>query len=204
MELTMPRRARLLLPGYPLHIIQRSHNRQPCFLQRSDFLHYLEWLAEYSRSYDASIHAYVLMTNHVHLMASLEDIALLPELMKSIAQNYAQYLNRRCERCGSVWQGRYYSSPVTTDRYFLTCQRYIELNPVRASMVDSPARYRWSSYSGNAGLLADDLLTPHTTYLGLGGDESRRYAAYRGLFADAIAPGDLALIRDAISGNRPL
>lgn len=200
----MPRRARLLLPGYPLHIIQRSHNRQPCFLQRSDYIHYLEWLQEYSRSYEASIHGYVLMTNHVHLLASITDIVLLPELMKSIAQNYAQYMNRRCGRCGSMWQGRYYSSPVTTDRYFLTCQRYIELNPVRANMVISPSRYRWSSYSGNAGLLVDDLLTPHATYLGLSAHEPKRHEAYRGLFTDAISPSDLELIRHAIAGNRPL
>ncbi|QBE65196.1 transposase [Pseudoduganella lutea] len=200
----MPRHARLLLPGYPHHIIQRSHNRQPCFLQRSDYSHYLEWLDEFGRTYDASIHAYVLMTNHVHLLASIEDVVQLPILMKNIAQNYAQYLNRRCGRSGSVWQGRYYSSPVTTDRYFLTCQRYIELNPVRASMVDAPSRYRWSSYSGNAGLLADELLIPHTTYLSLNAHASKRYEAYRGLFADAISPGDLHLIRRAVTGNRPL
>ena len=200
----MPRRARLLLPGYPLHIIQRSHNRQPCFLQRSDYSRYLEWLDEYCRTYDAAIHAYVLMTNHVHLLASIADVAQFPVLMKSIAQNYAQYLNRRCGRSGSVWQGRYYSSPVTTDRYFLTCQRYIELNPVRASMVNTPSGYRWSSYSGNAGMLADDLLTPHATYLGLSMHASKRYEAYRGLFVDAISPGDLHLIRRAITGNRPL
>lgn len=200
----MPRRARLLLPGYPIHLIQRSHNRQPCFLQRSDYSRYLEWLDEYCRTYDASIHAYVLMTNHVHLLASIADITKLAVLMKGIAQNYAQYLNRRCERSGSVWQGRYYSSPVTTDRYFLTCQRYIELNPVRAGMVGAPSSYRWSSFSGNAGFLADDLLTPHATYLGLSAHESKRHETYRGLFADAICADELDLIRRAVIGNRPL
>ncbi|WP_338764866.1 transposase [Massilia sp. METH4] len=200
----MPRRARLFLPGYPLHIVQRSHNRQPCFLERSDLHHYLHWLGEYAQSYRASIHAYVLMTNHVHLLASADDVLLLSGFMKSIGQNYAQYLNRRCNRSGSVWEGRYWSSPVTSDRYFLTCQRYIELNPVRAGIVDSPSRYRWSSHGGNAGLVLDELLTPHVTYLALNKNDACRYRDYRHLFREAIGAGDLELIRSALRKNRPL
>jgi putative transposase len=185
-------------------LIQRGHNRQPCFLHRWDYLVYLDQLREYSHAHGAMVHAYVLMTNHVHLLISFDEIRQLPRFMKALAQKYAQYLNRRLSRCGSVWQGRYRSSAVTDDSYFLSCQRYIELNPVRAAMTESPAAYRWSSYAGNAGLLVDDLLTPHPTYLGISADSGRRHVAYRRLFTAPISQAHLAAIRHAARTNGPI
>lgn len=198
----MPRRARLLLPGYPLHLIQRGHNRQPCFFQRSDYIAYLRWLEEYSTFYGGAIHAYVLMTNHVHLLATMDDVTMLAPMMKAIAQNYAQYSNRCRKRTGSVWEHRFRSSPVTDETYLLTCHRYIELNPVRAGMVEHPGRYGWSSYAGNAGMLVDDVLTPLSAYLGLGMGAAQRHGTYRALLSEAIAPADLQIIRHAAAGNR--
>ncbi|TWI66503.1 putative transposase [Pseudoduganella lurida] len=200
----MPRRARLLLPGYPLHLIQRGHNRQPCFFQRSDYLVYLNWVRDYAEFYGGAIHAYVLMTNHVHLLATMDDVTMLAPMMKAIAQNYAQYINRRLGRSGSVWEDRFRSSPVTNETYLLTCHQYIELNPVRAGMVAHPGRYRWSSYAGNAGLFVDDLLTPLASYLGLGAMTAQRYGAYRSLFSQALDPAHVQVIRNAAAGNRQI
>lgn len=198
----MPRRARILLPGHPHHITQRGHNRQPCFFQPSDYMVYLGLLREYSSFFGGAIHAYVLMTNHVHLLVTMDDVTMLAPLMKGVAQKYAQYINRRLERTGSLWEDRFHSSPITDDAYLMTCLRYIESNPVRAAMVDAPGRYRWSSYAGNAGLLANDLLKPHVTYLGLGGDPVRRFANYRALFSEDLDPVHLQAIRNAAAGNR--
>jgi putative transposase len=198
----MPRRARLLFPDYPIHLVQRGHNRQPVFFQRSDYMVYLDFLREYSSFYGSAVHAYVLMTNHVHLLATMDDVTMLAPFMKSVAQRYAQYINRRLERTGSVWEDRFHSSPITGDRYFLACQRYIELNPIRAQIVPSPGRYRWSSYAGNAGLMVDDLLTAHPVFLGLASSPVERYSAYRSLFGKEIDPDDLQLIRRAAAGNR--
>ncbi|HEX8606237.1 MAG TPA: transposase [Pseudoduganella sp.] len=200
----MARRARLLLPGCPLHIIQRGHLRQPCFFNRSDYIVYLDWLREYSSFHGVAIHAYVLMRNHVHLLASADEIEPVSALMKGVSQKYAQLLNRRFERKGTWWEGRFRSSPVPVEEYFLVCQRYIELNPVRAGMVDCAEEYRWSSYHGNSGLKTDDLLTPHPTFLGLGKQSEQRYDTYRKLFAAAILPSQLDAIRAAILRNHPV
>lgn len=200
----MARQARLMLPGCPLHIIQRGHLRQACFFNRSDRLVYLDWLREYSRSNGVAIHAYVLMTNHVHLLATADEVWLISAMMKGISQKYAQFLNRRFERKGTWWEGRFRSSPVPVEQYLLTCHRYIELNPVRANMVEFAGEYPWSSYAGNAGLKSDELLTPHPTYLGLGGQTTRHHDAYRNLFSSAILPTQLAAIRQAIARNHPV
>lgn len=144
----MARRARLLLPGCPLHIIQRGHLRERCFFGWSDYNIYLEWLREYARFNGVAIHAYILMTNHVHILATADEIAQISAMMKGVSQRYTQYLNRRFERKGTWWEGRFRSSPVPVEEYFFICQRYIELNPVRACMVDSAEHYQWSSYAG--------------------------------------------------------
>jgi putative transposase len=148
--LAMPRRARVVVPEVPLHIIHRGHNCQPCFNCSQDFQIYLDWLGEHCRETGCLIHAYVLMTNHVHLLMSVSTSNAAAALMKSQAQRYAQYVNRRYHRSGSVWEGRFRSCLTQQDRYFLACQRYIELNPVRANMVVHPTQYRWSSYRVNA------------------------------------------------------
>ena len=146
----MPRRPRLSLPNVPLHLIQRGNNRQACFIGDEDYRFYLDWLSEYAGRAGCSIHAYVLMTNHVHLLVSTERSAAPGEMMKALGQRYVQYFNRTYRRSGTLWEGRYRSCPTQAESYLLACQRYIELNPVRAGMVEHPAEYRWSSYRANA------------------------------------------------------
>ncbi len=200
----MPRHARILLQGYPLHIVQRGHDRQACFFERYDCINYLESLRIHAETCRCSIHAYVLMTNHVHLLLSAEDVARIPQLMKAVAQKHAQLLNKRFGRIGPWWQGRFHSSPVLTDSYFMACHQYIELNPVDARMVGGVDRYPWSSYGGNAGLRENRLLTPHPIYLGLGGDKESRFHAYRDLFQHPLPMEEVAAIREAIAKNRAL
>ena len=200
----MPRRPRLALPNVPLHIIQRGNNRQACFFAEEDYRFYLDWLREYADKAGCRIHAYVLMTNHVHLLISAERPESPGALMKALGQRYVQYVNRTYRRSGTLWEGRFRSCLTQEDGYLLTCQRYIELNPVRADMVEHPAEYRWSSYLGNAQGEPDALLKPHAMYLALGRDEASRAAAYRELFRYALEPGLVDEIRRATNGNYAL
>lgn len=199
----MPRRARLLLPGVPLHIVQRGHNRQPCFHTRSDYMVYLDKLSEHASTTGCSVHAYVLMTNHVHLLTSFDDIQEAPHLIRLLGQQYSAYLNRRLGRTGTTWEGRYWSCPVPTERYLLTCHRYIELNPVRAGIVEQQANYPWSSYRGNVGMKEDKLLTPHELYSGLGRDPAGRHQGYLSLFGDNLTASELVEIRGGFKSYFP-
>lgn len=177
----MPRRARLLLPNVPLHIIQRGNNRQACFFAEEDCIVYLDWLKEYAAKTGCLIHAYMLMTNHIHLLISTEHSESAAALMKALGQRYVQYVNRTYQRSGTLWEGRFKSCLMQEDNYLLSCQRYIELNPVRAGMVAHPAEYRWSSYRANAQGEVDALLQPHSLYEGLGRSAESRQTAYREL-----------------------
>lgn len=197
----MPRRARLVPPGVPLHLIQRGNNRQVCFLAEDDCRFYLDWLTHYARKLDVAIHAWVLMTNHVHLLVSPADPAKPGALMKALGQRYVQYFNRRYRRSGTLWEGRFRSCPTEAESYLLACQRYIELNPVRAGMVTHPAEYRWSSFRANALGEPDPLLTPHPLYTALATDEGERRQAYRELFRHELDPGVIDEIRAATNGN---
>jgi putative transposase len=191
----MPRRARLRIAGIPLHIIQRGNNRGACFFGESDHYVYLQCLRELSARYSCDIHAYVLMTNHVHLLLTprLPDGASL--LMKHLGQHYVQYVNRTRGRSGSLWEGRFRSSLVEVETYFLRCHRYIELNPVRAGMVRSPEAYRWSSFAANALGRRDALVTPHAAFLALGTEDSSRREAYLELFRTELESRQLEEIR---------
>ena len=200
----MPRHARLVLEGVPLHIVQRGHNRQVCFRRDADYVQYISWLKEYAKAAGCAIHAYVLMSNHVHLLASFSDVVGPALLMKGLGQRYAQYFNWWYERTGAVWEGRYYSSLVAQDSYLITCHQYVELNPVRAEMVSVPQDYRWSSYRGNAGLHEDALLTPHILYGSLGSSLEERQRKYRDLSVAAIDAATLEKIREAIRSNRAI
>ena len=200
----MPRRPRLALPNIPQHIIQRGNNRQACFYAEEDYRVYLQWLREFALKSDCRIHAYVLMTNHVHLLLSAARPESPGALMKALGQKYVQYVNRTYRRSGTLWEGRFRSCITQEDSYLLSCQRYIELNPVRANMVEHPAEYRWSSYRGNAQEEPDPLLTPHAVYLALGQDTASRAAAYRELFRYQIEPGLVDEIRRATNGNYAL
>ncbi len=197
----MPRRARIALPNVPIHVIQRGNNRQPCFFADEDYHRYLDWLSEYASKTGCRVHAYVLMTNHVHLLLSADYADAGGALMKSLGQRYVQYVNRVYQRSGTLWEGRFRSCPVQEEDYFLGCQRYIELNPVRANMAAHPADYRWSSYRANAQGETDTLVQPHPLYTALGGDAASRQAAYRELFRYALEPGLLDKIRRATNGN---
>lgn len=200
----MPRRHRLVLSGVPLHIIQRGHDRRPCFIGAEDYLGFLNGLRRQARVTGSSIHAYVLMTNHVHLLLSVDDAGALAYLLKSLTQNYSQYFNQRYRRCGTVWQGRYKSCVVQTEDYLLACQRYIELNPVRAGMVGYPGNYRWSSYRCNAEGRDDGIVTPHRLYLGLGATPAARRQAYLGLFREQMSGTTIERIRSSINSERTL
>jgi putative transposase len=197
----MPRRARLRLAGLPLHIIQRGNNRTPCFYADEDYALYLYHLGEMAREFHCAVHAYVLMTNHVHLLLTpaLSDGPSL--LMKHLGQRYVQYVNRTYRRSGTLWEGRFRSSPVQERAYFLRCHCYIELNPVRASMVSHPRDYRWSSFLANAELASSRLLTPHGEYLALGRNDNERAAAYQELFRAELDSAQLHEIRLAANGG---
>lgn len=178
----MARVQRLFLPGMPLHVVQRGADRQACFFDSADFLWYLQQLLRHSRAQGCALHAYVLMTNHVHLLFSAESISSVSRMMNALAQEYAHYVNWRPHRTGPLWDGRYKSCVVQDVTYLLVCQRYIELNPVRAGMVRYPGHYRWSSYRCNAEGREDALVQPHPLYLSMGEDEGERQQAYAALF----------------------
>lgn len=197
----MPRRPRLTLPNVPLHVIQRGNNRQTCFYADEDYSFYLEWLGEYASKNDCQIHAYALMTNHVHLLISCNASNGLAAMMKALGQRYVQYINRTYRRSGSLWEGRFRSCLTQEEAYLFACQRYIELNPVRAGMVVHPGEYRWSSYRANAQGEANLLISKHLLYLALGRDEAERLAAYRELFRHELEPGIVDAIRMATNGN---
>lgn len=197
----MPRRARLRLAGLPLHLIQRGNNRGACFFAEDDYRFYLHHLGLLSRKYQCAIHAYVLMTNHVHLLLTPAKRDGASLLMKHLGQRYVQYVNRTYKRSGTLWEGRFRSSLVQVRDYLLSCYRYIELNPVRAGMVEHPRDYGWSSYRANAEGKASALLTPHDEYLLLGSDDVARHKAYVALFRTKLEPDVLRDIRSAANGG---
>ena len=200
----MPRRARLAIAGIPWHIIQRGNNRSVCFYAAEDYLKYLDTLHELSLKYGCAIHAYVLMTNHVHLLLTPSKTMSASLLMKHLGQRYVQYINRSYRRSGTLWEGRFRSCLTQSEEYVLACYRYIELNPVRAAMVEKPEQYRWSSHRANGAGTVDRLVTPHTEYLKLGRTDNERCRAYLALFKAHLDTPRLNQIRQATNGNYAL
>jgi putative transposase len=200
----VPRRPRVALAGVPVHLIQRGHNRDACFFADEDYALYLTHLAVLSAKFGCAVHAYVLMTNHVHLLLTPQEAEAASLLMKHLGQRYVQYINRAYRRSGTLWEGRFRSCVAQEEGYVLACQRYIELNPVRAQMVTHPRHYRWSSYRANAEGKASTLLTPHTQYLALGATDDARREAYRQLFRSDLDLDVVQEIRDATNGNLAL
>jgi putative transposase len=200
----MPRLPRIQLDGIPLHIVQRGHNREPCFFSEEDYASYLHWLGEALGEAECALHAYVLMTNHVHLLLTPKKAAAVPKLIMSLGRRHVQYINRTHDRSGTLWDSRYKSSVVQAQTYLLTCQRYIELNPVRAAMVDDPAHYRWTSYRHNALGAPDSRITPHPLYVSLGQTDKARQIAYRALFRAPLDGTAIDDIRLALNQNQPL
>lgn len=199
----MPRRARMYFPGLPYHVVQRGNNREPCFIEPENYQFYLELWRTVSSRYGVAVHAYCLMTNHIHFLATPDSKTGLSNTMKVIGSRYAQYINLKYKRTGTLWEGRHRSSLVQTDRYLLACMRYIELNPVRAGMVDRPEEYKWSSYGINA--WGDEgWLKPHAEYLALNDSGVDRYSTYRDLFKSHLSGKDLELIRKATHYCQPV
>ena len=197
----MPRRARQVVAGIPLHIIQRGHNRQACFFADADYVYFLRQLEEQATNHGCSIHAYVLMTNHIHILLTPNDKDSVSLLMKYVNQRYVRYVNRIYERTGTLWEGRFKSCLTPSDRYALACYRYIELNPVRANIVKHPMHYRWSSYSANAEGRFNSLVSPHSIYLELGTYDLERRRRYRALVQSGLDENTLNRIRHATNSN---
>lgn len=199
----MPRLARLVVPDVAVHIVQRGHRRGACFFDDADYLAYLVALGTYAARFHCAVHAYCLMTNHVHLLVTPREAAGCALLMKHLAQRHSKRINAKLVRTGTLWEGRFYSALVTTDDYVLACYRYIELNPLRAGMVQHVAHYRWSSHRANILAEPNGLITPHPTYLALGRDQTHRTSAYQALCARPLQPDVLYEIRRATrSGHR--
>jgi putative transposase len=199
----MPRHARFILPGVAVHVIQRGHNRNACFREGTDYLLYLMHLRELASKLECALHAYCLMTNHVHLLLTPPGQDSLARLMRALGQRYVQYFNRHHGRSGTLWEGRFRSCLTESPAYVLACHRYVEMNPVRAGMVSTPADYRWSSHRGNIDAAGDKALTAHPEYLALGIDADARCKAYGGLFATSDE-SMTEQIRRATNGGYPL
>ena len=200
----MPRSARIRIPGLPLHIVHRGHNRMRCFFRDRHFRRYLEVLEESAARYSCDVHAFVLMPNHVHLLVSPAEPCAISWFMKRVAQDHAQHINRTCGRTGALWEGRYYASYVDCDTYLLRCYRYIELNPVRAGMVNHPAEYPWSSFRANALGYPVAFLREHPVYLSMDATPERRMRAYRTLFDIPLTENEIELIRGATRSCRAI
>jgi len=193
----MARMPRLFVPGCPQHIIQRGNNRQVCFFTDKDYPVYLNKLKEVARLNRVAIHAFVLMTNHVHLLVSTDTQQAISNCMQQLGRYYVRYVNSNYNRTGTLWEGRFKSTIVDSNRYMLKLYQYIENNPVRAGIVETPDRYPWSSYHHNAGNKNISLVTPHPLYLALGDSEVTRKHAYMSLFNTDLDEADLTNIRNA-------
>ncbi|TXL16339.1 transposase [Methylococcaceae bacterium HT4] len=182
----MARLPRITPADVPVHLVQRGNNRQACYGSEEEQCAYAEWLKIYSKKYEIDIHAWVFMTNHVHLLCTPQQEGAIGRMMQSLGRSYVRYFNYQYQRTGTLWEGRYKSCLVQAEQYLLEVYRYIELNPVRASMVTEPAEYSWSSYQINALGKSSDLCTPHPEYLSLGKTEYDRLKSYRALFSHHV------------------
>ena len=193
----MARLPRYIVPGQPQHVILRGNNREAIFRAEADYRFFLEKLQLACIKHGAEIHAYVLMTNHLHLLITPRHDQSLAKTMQMVGRYYVQYYNYTYRRTGTLWEGRYKATLIDSETYLLTCMRYIELNPVRASMVSHPSEYPWSSYHHNAQGQPDELITPYLEYRRLGRTDPERQAAYRQLFKHHIPERHAIEIRDA-------
>ena len=197
----MARHGRYFIPGQALHLIQRGNNRQAVFRHDDDRRLYLVWLAEAAKRYGCAIHAYVLMTNHVHLLVTPEDADAVPRTMQLLGRRYVRHMNRTYRRTGTLWEGRYRAAPIDSDKYFFSCCRYIELNPVRAHMVAHPKDYRWSSYRVHAHGADDPLVARHVLFRRLGRSLAEQQAAYRAQFKIPLEQAFVETLRAATNGG---
>ncbi|MCK9246634.1 MAG: transposase [Anaerolineaceae bacterium] len=200
----MARPPRTSLIDVPQHVVQRGNNRQICFVNDEDFGVYRKWLGDAAKRYSVDIHAWVFMTNHVHLLVTPRQEQAVSAMMQTLGRRYVRYFNKAYQRTGTLWGGRFKSCVVHSEAYVICCQRYIELNPVRARMVTRPEAYRWSSYHAHARGIATDLWTPHDQYLALGDTPSARLLAYRELFQEQLSEQEINSIRDSTNRGMAL
>jgi len=188
----------------PAHIIQRGNNRQATFFSDEDYKAFLDWLKTGAQKHGCAIHAYVLMTNHFHLLVTPEQKESISKMIQFVGRHYVTYFNRTYQRSGTLWEGRHKGCIVDTERYLLTCARYIELNPVRAGIVNTPSEYRWSSYRTNALGEKNEIVEHHPLYLTLGLTTEKRRYSYRELFSNALASDQLHFLRATAQTGTPL
>ncbi len=200
----MPRKPRMYLPEIPCHIIQRGNNRSACFYADKDYRFYLQCLKDAVAEHDVAVHAYVLMTNHVHLLMTPTSTMGISRVMQSIGRRYVQYINRTYKRSGTLWEDRHKASIIHAEEYLFTCSRYIEMNPVRAGMVARPGAYHWSSHQCNAWGNDDPVISNHPLYEQLDCDKQARLKRYRELFAIELNNKQLHCIRNAADFSMPL
>ncbi len=200
----MPRKPRFYLPGVPAHVVQRGNNRQAVFFSDGDYKTYLGWLDEACERHGCVLHAYVLMTNHVHLLLTPEKRDSISRVIQFVGRKYVTYINHLYGRSGTLWEGRHKGNVIEDSAYLLACMRYIELNPVRAGMTETPGEYRWSSYRDNAFGKGSGLVTRHRLYMELGNADEARQHAYRELFSNALDANQLHQLRAAVQTGTPL
>ena len=197
----MARLPRLTVPGYPHHVIQRGNNRQAIFASDHDYAALLQLLAENAVRFEVAVHAYVLMRNHFHLLATPATVDGLPQMMQAVGRRYVRYFNDRQGRSGTLWEGRYRSTVIDTDRYLLACMVYLDLNPVRAGLIERPEQYPWSSHRHYLGLVQDKLVTPHPLFWALGNTPFAREEQYAELVRAGLGAGQRQALTDsALSG----
>ncbi|HEY5739266.1 MAG TPA: transposase, partial [Gammaproteobacteria bacterium] len=197
----MARLRRYCPAGIPVHVIQRGNNRQDCFRESQDKAAYHQYLQKASNLHALDVHAWVFMSNHVHLLVTPENASSVSKAMQSLGRQYVHYFNKKYSRTGTLWEGRFKSCLVQTEKYFMICQRYIELNPVRAGLAPHPLAFHWSSYKANALGVESELVTPHEVFLSLGRSATDRQSAYRALFGQVIQPAQLELIRETVNSG---
>jgi putative transposase len=200
----MARLPRLIVPAQPHHVIQTGNNDQLIFHDDADYQAFLGWLRTAAKNYKVAVHAYVLMPNHLHLLVTPSDAEGLAQMMQWIGRYYVPYFNQKYSRSGTLWNGRYKTSLIDADNYFMLCSRYIEFNPVRNGMVARPEQYPWSSYAHHAGLRSDGLITDHAQYWALGNTPFQREAAYIALVEAALSQQEVETVSKALLKGWPL
>jgi putative transposase len=197
----MARLPRLTLSGYPHHVILRGNNRQDIFMSVADREFMLFVLSEEAKQHGVEVHAYVLMSNHIHLLLTPQRDQALPRMMQALGRRYVRHFNLRHGRTGTLWEGRYRSSLIQTERHLLACMVYLDLNPVRAGLVAYPSEHPWSSHGHYTGARVDKNLTPHALYWQLGNTPFDREAAYTDLVRAGLSANQVgALTQATLSG----
>ena len=200
----MPRKPRFFLAGVANHVIQRGNNKDAVFFEEEDYFKYLTILNEAATKQGVKIHAYVLMTNHIHLLATSETTSGISLAMQQTGRFYVPYINYKYKRTGTLWEGRFKSSLVSDELYALACMRYIEMNPVRAHMVQAPQDYKWSSYHSNVRGVYDPIISEHVSYKGLARSRKKQQEAYKNLFLEHLDEKILSNIRNCAQSGTPL